>query len=116
MRRCRYLVVSIPLRYLSNRAASAGLAIAGGSLRDPLIQYGNWPPEAVEPSPSITGGSLVIDAPPEPVEYQHWPPESVESSASIVGGSLLNALLTYENYSPEAVESNGVAITGGSLA
>lgn len=87
--------------------------IALGEMREPVITYDQWPPEAV----IGTGAAVDSGEMREPIiTYDEWPPESVEAvGAAIDSGSMIAPIVTYQNWPPEAVEATGGAIESGTM-
>lgn len=90
------------------------VTITGGELREPLIHYDRWEPEAVNLSQvAIASGELreILK------KYQNWEPESVNlSQVTISGGTMDQVLIRYQNWEPEYVNLSHVSITSGTLS
>jgi hypothetical protein len=84
--------------------------VTGGSLRDPLVTYDNWPPDEI-----VTLGALLSGSLRDPLRvYEDWPPDETTASGTLTGGSLRAALVTYDNWPPDEMTTTG-GITGGTL-
>ncbi|MBT9158793.1 MAG: hypothetical protein DDT26_00040 [Dehalococcoidia bacterium] len=84
--------------------------LRGGQLRNPMVQYTNWPPEELASNAVLASGTLTTPL----RSYTNWPPEELAGNAAITGGTIANVLIVYGRYQPEELSGNAT-LTGGSL-
>lgn len=87
--------------------------IVGGELREPRIDYTDYPPEALDASsPEITEGELRVAM----IDYSDGLPEALDADApEITEGELRVGLIDYADYPAEALDAEPPQITGGTL-
>jgi len=92
------------------------ISIASGVLREPLIDYRNWPSETVGIGyASIIDGSLVGGSYEQKL-YSNWPPDVLAlSSMGGLVGDLRVSLINYTNWPAESLYVGSLVITGGDL-
>lgn len=100
----------------SDAVSGAGGIVVGGSMREPVVLYADWPPdEVVGAGAMINSGTL--DLPPDPVvHYTSWPPDAVEGAGcTINSGTMIAPVVTYANWPPDEVASAGCTINSGTM-
>jgi hypothetical protein len=99
-----------PAAETGEEVTSAGQPVSG-DLRDILIRYERWPPEAIESVGAVVSGVLNDIL----VTYE-GPPEALASAGAVVGGALADPLVRYENwplgFATEDLISAGEPVSG----
>jgi hypothetical protein len=99
-----------PAAEIEETLTSSGAPV-DGLLKDILIRYEEWPPEALESTGEPVSGVLNDIL----VRYE-GPPESLESSGEPVSGALVDMLVRYENWplgvATESLSSSGAPVSG----
>lgn len=88
--------------------------IISGELREPLINYNNWTPEALDVAQLVvTAGELKAPL----ITYNNWPAESLNiNQVEVISGTLRVALVTYDDWPTESLDIGQIEIIGGNLS
>lgn len=96
-------------------SASAGIGgfIVGGTMREPVIEYPNWPPDVcIGIGGELTGGTLRAPV----VTYSDWPADAVIGvGGELTAGTMIAPVVAYTEWPADEVIGIGGELTAGTL-